>query len=187
MKPAHIFRTACVAGLLLAGTMQQASADVVTVIGDTTGGPTFYRPSDWGGPGPLTTATPYQAFNVTANASDWQYTFITHCEFNCASFFYQDSFDPQNPLQNLMGADGHDGWNLTAMMTSMDVGRNYVYVVAGYNGEDDWGQFSTTVGGKGVIGISAVPEPSSVAMLLAGLAGVGALARRRKGAAQLAK
>ncbi len=179
MTLAQIFRSACMAALLLAGAVQQASADVVTVTGDTTGGPTFYRPSDWGGPGPLITATPYQAFDVTVSASDWQYTFITHCEFNCASFFYQDSFNPENPLQNLMGADGHSGWNLTAMMAAMEPGRHYVYVVAGYGGEDDFGQFSITAGGSGAISISAVPEPSAALMLLAGLAGVGVLARRR--------
>lgn len=174
-----ILRNLFAAALLLAGAMQQASADIVTVTGDTSGLPTFLRPGDYGGPTPpWITGVSYQAFNVSATVSDWQYTFMANCEYSCVSFFYENAFDPADPLKNLM-ATSADAYGFTALMANIEPGQRYVYVVSGYN---DWdaGQFSLTVGGKGDISISAVPEPSSGLMLLGGLAGIAALARRAR-------
>ncbi|GGY02581.1 PEP-CTERM sorting domain-containing protein [Pseudoduganella dura] len=170
------------AGLLAAG-LQGARADVATITGDTTFGPTYARAGSYGGPTPdYVTAVTYRAFNVSVDTSDWQYSFLTNCAFNCMSFFYRDAFDPLQPQKNLMSSDGSDGFELTSVMAAMDPGKQYVFVVAGYY-DYDWGAFSTTVGGKGLVHISAVPEPASAAMLLAGLAalaGSGMAARRRR-------
>ncbi len=174
-----ILRNTIAAALLLAGVVQQASAGITTFTGDTGGQPTFLRPGDYGGPTPsFITGVSYQAFDVAVSESDWQYTFMTNCAYNCASFFYQGAFDPAKPGQNLMAASADDGYQFSALMANMEVGQHYVYVVTGYY---DWdtGGFSTTVGGKGDITISAVPEPSAGLMLLGGLALVGAVARRR--------
>jgi hypothetical protein len=138
------------------------------------------RAGTYGGPGPdYITGVTYRAFNVSVTVSDWQYSFLTNCAFNCTSFFYRDAFDPLQPQKNLMSSNGDDGYELTSLMAAMDPGHNYVYVVAGYY-DYDWGAFSTTVGGRGTISISAVPEPASAGMLLAGLALVGAARRRRR-------
>jgi hypothetical protein len=168
------------ATLLFAGAGQQAAAAVRTVTGDTTVGPQYLRPGDYtGDTPPFVTGVAYRAFDVVASESDWQYTFITSCDFNCVSFFYNGAFDPANPHENLVEADAHDGYNMTALMRDLEPGRHYTYVVTGYY-DYDWGEFSTTTGGKGVVTMTLVPEPSAAAMLLGGLAGVGLLARRRQ-------
>lgn len=173
-----ILRNTIAAALLLAGVVQQAAADIVTLTGDTSGMPTFVRPGDWGGESyPWITGVSYQAFNVSGNASNWMYSFMASCEYSCVSFFYDGSFDPDRPHENLMNASA-DGRNFTGMEVFMEPGRNYVYVLTGYFDEDA-GAYSLTVGSMGDISISAVPEPSAGLMLLGGLAGVGALARRR--------
>jgi len=165
--------------LLLAAVGQQAAAAVQTVTGDTTFGPQFLRPGNYtGDTPPFITGVAYRAYDVTASASDWQYTFITSCDFNCVSFFYNGAFDPANPHQNLVEADANDGYNMTALMRDLEPGRHYTYVVTGYY-DYDWGAFSTTTGGNGVVMMTLVPEPSAAAMLLGGLMGVGMLARRR--------
>ncbi len=176
-----ILRKTVIAALLLGGVLQQASAGITTFTGDNGGQPTFLRPGDYGGPTPsFITGVSYQAFDVTVSESDWQYTFMTNCEYNCASFFYQGAFDPARPGQNLMAASADDGYQFTNIMVDMAPGQHYVYVVTGYY---DWdtGGFSTTVGGKGDITVSAVPEPSAGLMLLGGLGLLGAMARRRPG------
>lgn len=181
------FTRLALGAMLLAGVAQQATAAVNTVTGDTTFGPQFLRPGDYtGDTPPFITGVAYRAFDVTASVSDWQYTFITSCDFNCVSFFYNGAFDPANPHQNLVEADAHDGYNLTALMRDMEPGRHYTYVVTGYY-DYDWGSFSTTTGGNGVVTMTLVPEPSTAAMLLGGLAGLAPLGRRRVGKpAQLA-
>jgi len=168
------------AALLLAGLGQHAAAAVRTVTGDTTFGPQYLRPGDFtGNTPPFITGVAYRAFDVVASESDWQYTFITSCDFNCVSFFYNGAFDPANPHQNLVEADANDGYNMTALMRDLEPGRHYTYVVTGYY-DYDWGAFSTTTGGNGVVTMTLVPEPSAAAMLLGGLMGVGMLARRRQ-------
>ena len=179
MRSTNPTSLALAVALLLAGVGQQASAAVRTVTGDTTFGQQFLRPGDFTGETPsYITGVKYRAFDVTASESDWQATFITSCDFNCASFFYNGAFDPANPHQNLIEADAHDGYNMTGLMRDLEPGRRYTYVVAGYY-DYDWGAFSTTTGGNGVVTMTPVPEPSAAAMLLGGLLGVGMLVRRR--------
>lgn len=179
MRLTRLTSLALAATLLLASG-QQAAAAVRTVTGDTTFGPQFLRPGDLtGDTPPFITGVAYRAFDVTASDSDWQYTFITSCDFNCVSFFYNGAFDPANPHWNLVEADAHDGYNMTGLMRDLEPGRHYTYVVAGYY-DYDWGAFSTTTGGKGVVTMTLVPEPSAAAMMLGGLMGVGMLARRRR-------
>jgi PEP-CTERM motif len=172
------------AALLCTGMAGQAGAAITTLTGDTTFAPNFLRPGDYSGDTPdFITGVHYQAFDVTADVSDWQYTFITSCDFNCVSFFYNGAFDPSQPHRNLIESDANDGYNLTVLMRDMDPGRHYTYVVAGYY-DYDWGAFSTTVGGDGLVTLTPVPEPTSGALMLGGLATLGLLGRRRRALAR---
>ncbi len=185
----HLLRNTLAATLLFAGSMQYAAADIVTVTGDTTGGPTFVRPGDFGEESyPWLTGMAYQAFDIVTtvgpNEFNWENSLMTSCDFHCVSFLYDGGFDPDDSRKNLM-AFNTGGYNFSSLQTFLEPGKRYTYVVTGYFDEDA-GAFSITAGGQGGISISAVPEPSAGLMLLGGLAGIGALARRRaRRAAQL--
>ncbi|GGY36662.1 FxDxF family PEP-CTERM protein [Pseudoduganella albidiflava] len=177
----NMLRNTIAATLLLAGVVQHASAEIVTVTGDTSFGPTFISPTPWGTP-PDPSATPvaYQAFDVVTGPGpspfNWENSFLTSCEFSCITFLYNGSLDPANPGTNLMTISDNL-YHFSAMQTFLEPGKHYTFVVTGYMGE--FGEFSITAGGPGAINISPVPEPSAGLMLLGGLAGIGALARRR--------
>jgi hypothetical protein len=172
---------ALMAALLMAGAAQQAQADILTFVDDTTWAPTFARPARNGGD--FTAVVAYKAYNIKVDSWDPQGdTFLTACDFNCSMFLYVDHFDPADGHANLFQTygEGTDGGVGVAFFANMlTPGRTYVLVIGG-EADYDWGKFSTTVGGAGHISISAVPEPSVYAMLLAGLAGVGGLARRKR-------
>jgi PEP-CTERM motif len=187
----NILRNTIAATLLLAGVIQHASADIVTVTGDTTNGPTFTPPAFWGGPpDPANTGVAYQAFDVVTaegpNPFNWENSFLTSCEYACVTFLYSEAgFDPNDGMKNLMTVASNI-YHFSAMQTFLEPGKHYTFVVTGYSAEDA-GAFSITGGSTGGISISPVPEPSAGLMLLGGLAGIGALARRRaRRAAQLA-
>ncbi|QBQ39289.1 PEP-CTERM sorting domain-containing protein [Pseudoduganella plicata] len=177
-----MLRNMIAAALLSAGFVQHAAAAIVTVAGDTTGGPTFIRPGDVGeDPYPWLTGMAYRAFDIVTSAGpnefNWENSLMTSCDFGCVTFLYAGPFDPEHARKNLMSFDT-DGYNFSAMQTFLEPGKHYTYVVTGYF-DQDAGAFSITAGGQGGISISAVPEPSAGLMLLGGLAAIGALARRR--------
>lgn len=178
----NMLRNTIAAALLLAGVIQHAAADIVTVTGNTIGGPTFIRPGDFGQePDPSLTGMTYRAFDIVTtvgpNEFNWENSLMTSCDFHCVSFLYDGGFDPDDSRRNLMDSDT-GGYNFSALQTFLEPGKHYTYVVTGYLDEDA-GAFSITAGGPGGISISAVPEPSTGLMLLGGLAAIGALARRR--------
>jgi len=175
-------RLALLGGLLMLGATQSARADIVTVTGDTTWGDTFHRPDRNGGsPSPeVGLDVAYRAFNLGVSSTDWKHqSIITACEFECAVFLYEGSFNPLRPMQNIMSGEAEEGATMAGLEVWLDVGKNYVLVVAGYH-DFDWGVFSTTIGSAGGISISAVPEPSEWMMLLLGLASVGYFSIRKR-------
>jgi hypothetical protein len=178
----NMLRNTIAATLLLAGFIQHAAAEIVTVTGDTIGGPTFIRPGDFGEePYPWITGMTYRAFDIVTTVGpspfNWENSFLTSCEFSCLTFLYSGPLDPDDSRKNLM-TTADNGTNFSSMQTFLEPGKHYTYVVTGYF-NDDAGAFSITAGGPGGISISPVPEPSAGLMLLGGLAGIGALARRR--------
>jgi hypothetical protein len=198
-RAAVVVRHAVAASFLLAGASQPALADVVTVTGDTTWGPTFHRPGRDGGAPSDTFGldVAYSAYNLSVSFTDWQHqSIITACDFDCAIFLYRGAFDPLQPMANIMGGSA-EGDGRPALEVWLDVGQNYVLVVAGIY-DFDWGAFSTTIGSGGGIdispvtgvnvldGVSAVPEPSVWLLMLGGVGILGLVARgRRNGAAAL--
>jgi PEP-CTERM motif len=180
----NLLRNTIAATLLLAGVIQHASADIVTVTGDTTNGSTFALPIFNPGPDTLIPVVAYQAFDVVTTGewlSDWGYTFMTNCEFACSTILYSGSFDPDDEFKHLMTYSDDVGL-FSSMETFLEPGKHYTLVVTGYL-ENESGAFSITAGGQNAISISPVPEPSTGLMLLGGLAGIGALARRRAASA----
>lgn len=181
----NMLRNTIAAALLLAGFLQHAAAEIVTVTGDTIGGPTFIPPGSHGGePSPSISGVAYRAFDVVTTVGpspfNWENSFLTSCEFSCVTFLYNGPLDPADSRTNLM-TTADNATNFSSMQTFLEPGKHYTFVVTGYFDEDA-GAFSITAGGPGGISISsisAVPEPSAGLMLLGGLAGIGALARRR--------
>ena len=91
------------------------------------------------------------------------------------SFLYQNTFDPANPLANIVG--GNDFFNATQGLSGftkfLAANTNYTFVLSN--------QFSFSSGGAftAYVQASAIPEPGTLA-LLAGLVGTGLVAMRRR-------
>lgn len=187
---ASAVRLALTAGVLMLGVTQQARADIVTFTGDTTWGDTFHRPGRNGGTpsDDLGLDVAYRAYNISVSSTDWQHqSILTACDFNCVTFLYRDAFDPLHPMKNIIDGSA-EGDGRPGLETWLNVGQNYVLVIAGFY-DFDWGVFSTTIGSAGGINVSSVssfttvssvPEPSPWLLFSAGLAGLSFLARRRR-------
>lgn len=179
----NMLRNTIAATLLLAGVLQHASAEIVTVTSDTTFGPTFIPPGAFGSePDPSGPVVAYQAFDVVTTVGpsefNWENSFLTSCEFNCVTYLYSGPFNPDDSRTNVMSISDNF-YHFSSMQTFLEPGKHYTFVVTGYR-EEDAGMFSITAASTGGISISPVPEPSAGLMLLGGLAGIGALARRRE-------
>ncbi len=160
------------------------SAQVFT--GTTVGGPTFNRPVAGTPPTSLSgvgTAVPYNFLSFTVSNSG-SYNFLSEAiapaNWDNYLFLYQNSFNPGAPLSNaLIGNDyptiGRSGFDFT--LTS---GTTYVLVTTGF-GNDDKGVYSNTISGQGVATpTSTVPEPSTNALMAAGLIGVAVITKQRR-------
>lgn len=178
MNITTFFRAALATSALFIGLAQSAQADIVTLSGDTTGGPTFDRPlanfSDYSTNG---TGAVYETIAFMVE-DDGEYSITMHgLGFDTFLLLYETAFDPADPLTNGIAAND----DLASLRTSgfaadLVAGSQYFVVVTGFS-NDQFGAYSLTISGDGVI--SAVPEPSSWLMLAFGVTAF-ACAQRRK-------
>lgn len=153
--------------------------------GNTAGGNLYNRPTESGDSlSDVGTAVPYviQAFTVGLTGN---YNFSTIANnpsvYDTFVHLYSGSFNPASPLSGLIVANDdmvngnpNAGSGFTAQpLTS---GGAYYYVVNGF-GNSDAGSFTASITGPG--SISAVPEPSTFALV--GLAFGGLLVVRKRG------
>jgi hypothetical protein len=153
-------------------------ATLATYTGDTTGGPTFNRPlEDLTALSGLGTAVSYDVVPIIVSLSG-TYSFVTTGVFDTFTLLYSPSFDPATPLNNaLVASDDLLGFNVSGFTQTLTAGTTYFHVVTGF-GNANFGAFSVTIGGPGVI--TVVPEPSTYAMMGLGLLAVGGLIARRR-------
>jgi hypothetical protein len=177
MNVTKFFRAAVATSALFVGLASTASAEIVTWTGNTTGGPTV----DLTPLGADATATPYSATQFTVDVGG-EYSFLLTGSFgtDTVSILYENAFDPADSLTNAVAAADDDvTLNTSSFAAELTAGTTYYYVVAGYT-DADFGKYSVTIEGPGLATVSAVPEPSTYAMLGLGLAAIGFTARRRK-------
>ncbi|GIW74581.1 MAG: hypothetical protein KatS3mg103_1103 [Phycisphaerales bacterium] len=170
--------------LALAGT---ALAGDLQYLGDTTGQPTFNRPTSLTSLSGFATDVPYQAVQIGVTA-DGDYSVLsdqTNFGFRWDGYLlvYQDVFDPADPLNGLIALnDDYFGTGLPGTgvgysgldAVTMSAASTYYIVVTGFS-NDDFGPYQNTISGPGDIFI--VPAPASLALL--GLGGLAAVRRRR--------
>lgn len=174
MNVSKFLRAAIAMSALFIGVAQTAKADIVTWTGDTTGAATV----DLSPLGAAATDVPFHALGFTVDTAG-EYTFQLTGTFGTDTvlILYQDAFDTSDVEANiLVASDDNVSLNTSALAWDLVDGSTYYIVVSGYD-NPDFGAYSLTIGGPGLI--SAVPEPSTWLMLAFGLAAV-TYAQRRK-------
>lgn len=160
------------AAATLCGSALPARASIITVTGDTTGGPTFNRPlEDLTGLSAVGTAVRYDTITFSASVSG-DYTFLTTGEFDTFSILYSGAFLPGSPLTNAVVADDDlisPPFTTSGFASTLTAGATYVLVTTGF-GNTDFGAWSTTIGGPGEL--TLVPEPALGGIVALGLVGV---------------
>jgi hypothetical protein len=166
---------------LLGATSAQAAT--FTYSGDTTGAPTWNRPTSGTPPTDLSVAgtnTPYDVFNFTVDASG-SYLFNSTSAYDNYGFLYQGSFNPTDQFTNvIVGDDDSAGYPNYKFTTNLNTGTDYFLVSTGF-GNTDFGTFTTTITGSGNVlasGATSVPEPFTIIGTLIG--GTAAVRMRKK-------
>ena len=166
-----------------------AAAGTVVIDGDTTGGPTYNRPlATMTGLSGTGTNVAYQVTTFTVSTSG-AYSLLSEAGYDNFLGLYAGAFGPTQPLLNALAYnDDLDSLMRTSgFTTNLLAGVSYFAVASGF-GNNDFGAYKLTISGPGDIGLSssAVPEPATWAMMIAGFGLVASALRRRKGARALA-
>ena len=165
-----------------------AAAGTVVINGDTTGGPTFNRPvGDMLSLSTVGTNVAYQVTTFTVSTAG-AYSLFSEAGYDNYLGLYAGAFDPTLPLLNALAYNDDFNGSLTAsgFTTNLLAGVSYFAVASAFD-NNGFGAYKLTVSGPGDISLSsAVPEPATWAMMIAGFGLAGAALRRRKDALALA-
>jgi hypothetical protein len=173
-----ITTAAAVAAFAVAATPASAAV-IYTVIGDTSGGPTFNRPASTTSLSGAGTAVAYNTF-LFSPAAGGSYTFLlnsTTANYDPALALYAGTFNPASPLTNLVafnddlvsGNFTQSGFNFT-----LNPALVYTAVITGFD-NGDFGRYELTIANA-----AAVPETATWGMMILGFGMIGAAARSRK-------
>ena len=163
--------------------LSAASAASLTLSGDTTGAPTFNRPTETGA---LSFQTvPYQAYTFTVSQNglyDFSLSAADPSTFDTFLHLYAGGFDPAAADLNFFRAnDDFNSSNSGLTGVSLSAANTYFLVADGFSGLD-YGAYAASITGPGAISASAVPEPSTLALgvTLGGVLLAGWVGRRRQ-------
>ena len=156
-------------------------ANISTYTGDTTGAATFNRAvADFSGLSGVGTAVHFNQDSFTVDVGG-SYTFLTTGDFDTFTFLYQGSLNPVDATANGIAANDDllPGFTTSGFAANLTSGTKYTFVTTGF-GNNDFGDYSTTIGGPGMI--TAVPEPAEYALFAAGLGLIALRFRQRQAA-----
>ena len=154
-------RSLLIAVAAIAYIASPAQANIIEFTGSTAGGSTYNRPiEDLSIQSFVGINVAYSTANVNVNANG-TYTFLTTAQFDSFAFLYANSFNPNTPLVNAIR--GNDdllpGFTTSGFAADLIAGTDYVYVTTGF-GNTDYGAFSETIGGPGIVTVTP-PTPAS--------------------------
>jgi hypothetical protein len=182
-------QTLALATLAIASLMAAPQASAVTYVDvDSTADSTdFFNRAveDFSMLSAIGTNTAYDAFEFSVSAAGvYQFRSLSlplSTGWDNFLFLYEGSFDPgAATINGVIGSDdlnaniGRAGFNVP-----LTTGVKYILVTTGYD-NDDVGRYLSVIRGPGDI-TSPVPELETYSMMLAGLAAVGFMMRRRQG------
>lgn len=165
-----------------------AAAGTVVINGDTSGGPTYNRPlSNMGGLSAVGTNVNYQVTAFTVSTAG-DYSLLSTAGYDNFLGLYAGAFDPTQPLLNARAYNDDFNNSLTAsgFTTNLLAGVSYFAVASAFD-NGIGGAYELTISGPGAISLSsAVPEPATWAMMIAGFGLAGSALRRRRSSVALA-
>jgi hypothetical protein len=110
------------------------------------------------------TAVPFsaQSFTVsTAGLYSLQSTTVPSSGWDNYTFLYANSFNPASPLTNiLIGNDDNLALGLSGFSLNLVAGTTYFFVTSGAQ-NSDFGSFSNTFSGPGIISLNGPSVPES--------------------------
>ena len=115
----------------------------------------FYRPD-----GDLDDYYYFQAIQITVSTAG-TYIFTSDSEMDTMGYFYDTSFDPLNPLANLITDDDDDGYILQFRIQVYLQSRHPYVLVVTTHWQTVTGNFSISATGPALVGLSSIVPSTS--------------------------
>jgi hypothetical protein len=107
----------------------------------------------------------FQAIQVTASTSG-TYTFTSSSQLDTVGYFYDTSFDPSVPTENLITDDDDDGDDYQFSIEAfLEAGHTYILVVTTH-GESETGGFSVSANGPDTVSLLSITPTTSQAITI---------------------